>query len=133
MTSSDVEWVNPDDLDDMAATTNSLMPDKCNVFQRTVSGRDSRNREVETYPLRHASLPCSYNPKGGREIQVDTSQTIIADASVRLPLGSEVRNTDKVEITARFGRLIAPLLYKVVGYPDERATAILVQLQKVGG
>lgn len=129
---ADKDWVDSQDLGWMRGSTEALMPDLCDLYERQVTGRDSRNREVVAFPVRRADCPCSYNPRGGKEVQLDTAQTVVTDASIRLPIDCGVQHTDEVEVKTRYGEEVSPTIrFRVVGVPELRATAIICQLSRV--
>lgn len=128
----------PAELSRMAGVQTSAMPDECEVLRRTTGAADAYGMPAVTYSV-VATAPCGLehsqiradasNEAGGRErlgTQVATEVKLL-----RMPSGTDVRSTDRVRITKRFGQPVTPLTYEVVGVPQAGPSGLLARIQKV--
>lgn len=77
--------------------------------------------------------PCGFEPGGRRETE-DGAQTPDYTATLRLPVGTDVAGTSRVELTARHGTAISPTqIYSVEGPPAIGPSAIVLSLKLVTG
>jgi hypothetical protein len=119
-------------LGELGALNSASMQDRCVVLAYDSTARDGHNKPVPTWVDAEEDTACRFKPDPGREVS-NGSETVLADAIVRLPLGTSIGSQDRVRITKRFRRSITPLLYEVIGIPAPGATDILVNLRFVRG
>lgn len=74
---------------------------------------------------------CGFNSQTGSHNAGSLYETAIADAQLRLPLGTYIGVKDRVTILTAYGEPIEPRTYEVSGMPDEGPTAILADLTEV--
>lgn len=74
---------------------------------------------------------CGFNSQTGSHSSGSLYETAIADAQLRLPLGTYIGVKDRVTILTAYGDPIEPDTYEVSGKPDEGPTAILADLTEV--
>ena len=80
-----------------------------------------------------AEMACGFQPSPGGEAG-DGSQAPLADALLRLPLGTQVTGLDRVRITQRHGEALAePDEYTIEGKPDQGVSALVLRLKIVAG
>jgi len=123
------------ELTEMQETNERHMMDTC-VLQTWSSGSSNAFGErVETW-TDGAALACGFNPKGGREVaggggEVAGATVILTDASVRLPIATEVDRKDRIKITHRFGvELAAPSVFEVIGEARRGPSGLQLDLRR---
>jgi len=113
----------------MRSTQAASMGDACKigVLTETVSG----GHVSETYAY-GSEIACGFDmaPRGESS---DGAQAGVTPAVVRLPIGTAISSTSRVQITKRNGAAITPEYYSVEGDPDRGPTAIRANLVRVVG
>jgi hypothetical protein len=84
--------------------------------------------EPPTY-VRGDAITCGLDMNSTNEVMIGT-QVIIADASLRLLVTTTLDNRDRIEITQRFGEVVAaPLVYEIIGEPERGPSGLVVNLR----
>lgn len=118
------------ELSRLRAQAQETMLDSCKLGTATQDTGGPYATETYSYS---SEIACGFNAKGRRETQ-DGAQTIITDAELRLPHGTNVINLKRVKITKRLGTALSPEEeYAVIGSPRAGVSGLLVNLQRVVG
>lgn len=118
-------------LEFMQRVQESRMPDRCTVRYPTAQGVDGYN--VPVMGEQEFYTQCGYDASGGREV-ADGSETVVADAVIRLPLAvlPYLSKLGKVEVTERHGRRVdPPMVFEMIGDPDEGPSGVVLALRRV--
>jgi hypothetical protein len=87
--------------------------------------------EPPTY-VRGDAIACGLDMKS-RRIEVEamgSTQVIVSDARLRLPVSTTVDNRDRIEITYRFAEALGtPLVYELIGEPERGPSGLVVNLR----
>lgn len=102
-----------DELSRMQATNVAAMQDTC-VIQAYALGLDDYGAEAPTY-TDGAAIDCGLNMTPTRERRSAEMNVERIDATIRLPLGTVIKSTDRVKVTHRFGAAITALIFEVAG------------------
>ena len=120
-----------DELADMQATQESAMMDVCNILRIANSATDSYGKISRTWFEAYVDVPCGFGYPSPRE-SMGMAQTEQMDAKLRLPLGTDIANLDRVKIMERFGVAeAAPITYEIGGPVEQGPSGIIVWLRKV--
>jgi hypothetical protein len=105
------------------------MADVCSILTRGIS-TDGYGDEVETFSPGSAVI-CGFKATSKREVQ-EQGQIVMAEAELRLPIGTAVTSKDRVRLTYRLGTLLAsPVDYEVIGHPYQGPSGLLLTLRRV--
>ena len=105
------------------------MYDSCRIWART-DGVDRYSRAKPGYTAAPALTPCGFDPTGGQEV-MNGAEVEIADAALRLPVGTAVKAEDGIEVTHRWGDALAPTLkFYITGPPEIGPSGIVVKLRE---
>jgi hypothetical protein len=118
------------DLANMQAYDNLLMQDTCIIG--AYSSIENEYGEMENVYTDGAEIACGFDPTGGNKMYRQNMTAQVVNATVRLPLGTTVDPKSHIRITKRFGSAVTnPLVYDVVGYPQEGPSGIVLNLAEV--
>lgn len=120
----------PTELANMQGVQVSAMMDTCIVqaYSRTLSSKGS---PVETW-ADGSAIVCGLEMTAGRESRRANMTVNPYDATIRLPIGTAIKATDKVKVTHRFGvALTIPMVFDVVGEVRRGPSGLQVDLQWV--
>lgn len=117
-----------DELSGLQAAQESAMMDTC-IIQAYSSADDDYGEPIASYTDGEA-ISCGLNNRGGREVQDSDMTTLITDATIRLPIGTEIEPQDRVKITHRFG-VAAVSTYEVVGPVRRGPSGLQVDVKAV--
>lgn len=117
------------ELTRLQATQSAHMPDTCLILTRSTL-EDAYGGEVETFTPGSAVF-CGFKATSKREVQ-EQGQVVMAEAELRLPIGTAVTSKDRVRVTHRFGiALPSALDYDVIGHPSQGPSGLLLTLRRV--
>lgn len=117
------------ELTRMKATQELHMADVCLILTRSLA-TDGYGGEVETFTPGSA-VYCGFQATSKREVQ-EQGQVVMAEAELRLPIGTAVTSQDRVRITYRLGTLLAtPVDYEVIGHPTQGPSGLKLTLRRV--
>lgn len=123
----------PGELSTMAGTQQAAMMDSCKVLAYS-SSPDAWGQPTVTYTP-GAAIACGYSPAGGQatqEVQLEDKTLAKVAATVRLPLGTAVATRDRIQITHRFGVVLAgPITLEVAGPVRQGPSGLQVDLIQV--
>lgn len=114
----------------MRATQESAMMDTCVRLQRSEAAADDYGRPQPVYSEAE-TLSCGFDPSKSKEV-MDGTQVVLTDAVLRLPIGTEISNLDRIKITHRHGEALtnAPV-YAIVGEPLRGPSGLVLNLRLV--
>ena len=118
------------ELSAMRQTQTSAMMDTCVVLIHGSGAIDAYGNPSAGYS-EGSPVRCGYHPGSSREVQ-QGNETVLVDATLRLPVGTVINSRDRVRLTHRFGEVLAtPLLFDVMGQPAQGPSGLLVNLRRV--
>lgn len=118
------------ELDRMQSTQVGAMQDTC-VIRSYSASQDSWGNPSVSY-TGGAALACGFQHISPDEVQ-ESGDVPRVDGRVRLPLGTELDERDRVRITHRYGvELSSPETYEVVGPARRGPSGLYVDLRLVG-
>jgi len=118
------------ELAGMQGTAQESMMDTCVIQAWSGEEADDYGQLVETW-TDGSPVACGFNPRGGREVPGPSSEPLLTDATVRLPLGTAVDRRDRVTVTHRFGAALAvPLVFDVVQEPRRGPSGLQLDLRR---
>jgi len=117
------------ELTRMKSTQVGAMQDIC-VLQTFTDEADDYNQLIRTWSDSDP-IACGFDPTGGREITRADATVVFTDASVRLPIDTEIDPAYRVKILTRFGEEIPPTVFGIIGTPQRGPSGLVLNLQKV--
>lgn len=103
--------------------------DHCKIgTQGTTQSSTGHLTETFTYGT---EIECGFKPAGGKEREAPNGTVLRIDAVLRLPIGTEVHETDRIEITKRNGEAVTGEIYQATGEPRRGVTGLQLDLVKV--
>jgi hypothetical protein len=120
----------PDELSRLQSTQDSAMQDTCviQVYTRTL---DSYGAPAVAY-TDGSAIACGVNMTPARESRQADMNVERIDATVRLPIGTSIKTTDRVKVTYRYGVILSTaLVFEVVGAIRRGPSGLQVDLQAV--
>lgn len=120
----------PGELARMREAQANAMADTCEILE-PAGGTDDFNLPLDDYPEGGDPIACGYKPSSRREVQ-ESGEVTMADAELRLPVGTSISRRARVKVTHRHGETLSPpLLYDVIGVPARGPSGLLVTLRGV--
>ena len=87
--------------------------------------------EIEAWTERSDAVPVGVRMKSSEEIRKPNMTTDRIDGTLRLPLGTQISNRDRVRIVQRYSQDITALVVSVVGSPREYSSMVKVDFEIV--
>ena len=115
----------------LQATAESTFFDECELGAIVVGGWGEADTGAGT-PVFDDAIPCGFQPMNKGESR-DGAQVPFMDAKLRLPVGTDITNIDRVRLTSRHGTAITPQLYTIEGPPELGPSAMVLNLKLVTG
>ena len=128
--------ISADELARMRMTQTDAMLDECVVMSYAEGARNEFNEaDAPTYTDSNP-IPCGLNtsPKFGiseLERHGQDMTMIRYDAEIRLPINTEIKETDRIRIVSRFGLYPGELTYEITSPIQRGPSAIRLRLRKV--
>ena len=123
------------EFEQMQGDLESLFTDECVIERKadTINvATDDWGYPLETPLPALETLPCWYFPQTGREADPNTTEVVVADATVVVARSVNVSNIDRVTITKQYRILLVPQpKYRVVGMPKPHMAGLELLLQTV--
>lgn len=111
--------------------TAEYMLDTCTVlWYADGTANEYNEQDAPTYTPTYTGA-CGLNMQPGSERQGDNTTTIQYDALLHLPFGTQIKETDRVEITSRHGQHPDGLTFEVVSPILRGITDFRVLLRKI--
>ena len=121
-TTSDRKW--------MSELQNTHMNDRCEILRKVKIGTDPYNLPENSLQVITTNQICGLNTKASREML--NAEYHQYDATLRLPLGVDIRYDDQIRIIERFGSPLAdPISYSVLGKPIEGPSGLRIELRSL--
>jgi len=123
------------ELERMQGAQESAMFDRCDIWRLLSFGTDKYGKPTQTWVVNASYVACGlwlgYPTFSSREA-LGLTQVAELDAVLRLPLGTDVTNLDRVKVTYRLGvEQDSPLMYEVKGPVLQGPSGIRVGLKLV--
>lgn len=117
------------ELAKMQTTQVESLMDTCVIMTYT-QALDDYGAEVTTWPD-GATVDCGLNMTPSRESRQADMNVERIDATIRLPLNTVVKSSDKIRITHRFGVAITALVFEVIGAVRRGPSGLQIDLQAI--
>jgi hypothetical protein len=114
---------------DLRAAATASMRDKCKIGTRIASATVDPSNVSYTYGTEKS---CGLLIKTRGELAADGSQATLTDALLRLPWGTAITSTDRVQITEQGGDAKTDV-YAVDGAPYQSLINVTVRLKRITG
>ena len=119
------------ELLDMQDAQEAAMMDTCDIWRISNAGKDSYGKPKRAWITLYHDVPCGFGYPTPREA-MGLAQAEQIDAKLRLALGTDITNLDRVTITDRFGTAEAePIQYEIGGPVEQGPSGLVVWLRKV--
>ena len=113
----------------MQGTQDAHHMDRCTLDRYTDGGSDDYGAPTPTW-VSDSPIACGFRVFKVDEVLGQT-MVAIADAQVRLPIGSTVDPKDRITITHRHGVAVSNVTYAFVGDPVRGPSGLVIDLKKV--
>jgi hypothetical protein len=110
------------ELDRMRDTQEIAMQDLGYIQDYTPT--EDHGEELKAWTERSDPVNVGVHMKRTQMIREDEMDRLELDGVLRLPLGTEIDEFDRIRITQRFGQDITPVIYAIVGVPLEGASGV---------
>lgn len=120
------------DLTNMRAAQNDHMQDFCKVLSYTAGTLNEFNEaDAPTYPESIGTV-CGLDMRPGSERHGQNMTVIEYEATLRLPIEVTLKETDRIQVTHRFGEALDTALTYSIAAPIQRGpSGIRLLLNKV--
>lgn len=124
-------YFTPDELAGMRQTQRDHMMDECVVLSYT-AGTANEYNEADT-PTYTAGNPivCGLDMRSGSERHGPDMTMIQYDATLRLPLHTSLKETDRLQMVGRFGEFHDTLTFEIVSPVQRGPSGIRLLLRKI--
>lgn len=119
------------DLTNMRATQDLYMQDRCQILAYTAGAQDAYGQPTPATYTPGSEIACGLDMRPGSERHGTQNTVITFDATLRLPINTALKETDRITITKRYGEDTTDLTYEVAAPIQRGATGIRVLLRKV--
>lgn len=117
------------ELGRMQGAQDSAMMDTCFVLVYTAGAVNAYNKPTITYPA-SAATRCGWKP-ATKELMQDT-QVPAWDGSLRMPINTVVKNTDRIRLTHRYGVALSPAQdHEIIGNPERGPSGLVLRLKSL--
>ena len=119
----------------LRTTAESTFLDTCRIGTTPTAASDMWNlaNTVPADPLYADAISCGFKPTNAGEVR-DGSQAPLHDATLRLPVDTDIKTVDYIELTHRHGTALDPLeYYAVIGKPELGPSALVLRLKFITG
>lgn len=118
------------ELANQVSTQTGAMQDTC-IIQVYALTLDDYGAEVASY-TDGSAIDCGLNMTPARESRRADMNVERIDATIRLPLATSVKTTDRIKVTHRFGTALSTaLIFEVIGAIRRGPSGLQVDLQAV--
>ena len=112
-------------------TQNEAMLDECVVMSYAAGARNEFNEaDAPTY-MDGDSIPCGLDMRPSSERHNAEMTVLQFDATLRLPINTEIKETDRIRIVSRFSLYPGDLTYEIASPIQRGPSGIRVLLRKV--
>lgn len=116
------------ELNGMREVQEAHMMDTCVIYRVTGKVKNSRGVYEKTFGAGTTSI-CGVQMDPVEIRNGETMRLADVDVILRLPLGTNVKPDDEIEITKRFGGLVHPIRYEVTRYKNDGPSGCRVYLK----
>jgi len=103
----------------------------CEVLSYTAGTANEYNeQDAPTYPTTYVGI-CGLDMRPGLERHGADFTTIQYDGTLRLPIGTQVKETDRIRVFERFAEFPNDLTYEIVASIQRGPSGIRLQLRKI--
>lgn len=124
-------YFSTDELDEMRAAQDGHMMDECVVLVYAEGTRNEFNEDDAATYTAGSALACGLNMQPGSQRHEATMTVIEYDATIRLPIDTALKETDRVQVTKRFGESIDALTFDVMAPIQRGPSGLRVFLRKM--
>jgi head-tail adaptor len=117
------------DLANLQTHQTASMLDTC-VIQVYAMTLDDYGAEVDTY-TDGSAIACGVNMTPASESRTAVMNVERVDATVRLPIATVIKSTDRVKVTHRYGVAITNIVFEVVGSIRRGPSGLQVALRVI--
>jgi hypothetical protein len=119
------------ELANMRSAQQDHMMDQCEILSYTAGTANEYNeQDAPTYPTTYIGA-CGLDMQPGSENDGDDYTAIQHDAIIRLPVGTQVKETDRIRIISRFGEYPNTLTFEIVSPIRRGPSGIRLLVKKV--
>lgn len=118
------------ELSTLQTAQTGVMMDTCVVQVYATSSQDAYGAPVATY-TDGAAITCGVEMTGGKESWRANMIATHIDATIRLPIATSIKSTDRIKVTHRFGAAITALVFEVVGAVRRGPSGLQVDVLQV--
>jgi hypothetical protein len=119
------------ELEGMRQTQTGHMMDECVVLVYAAGTANEFNEADAPSYTASSSYECGLDMNPGSERHEADLTAIQYDAVLRLPLNVSLKETDRIQITKRFGELPAPLTYEIVSPIQRGPSGVRILLRRI--
>ena len=117
------------ELTAMQSTQMGAMMDTC-IVQSYFAALDDYGAEVAVY-TDSSAIACGVNMNPGKESRTETMNVERIDVTIRLPIATSIKATDRIKVTHRFGVAITNIVFEVVGSIRRGPSGLQVDVSQV--
>lgn len=118
------------EYESLRTAATEVMRDTCKIGVRSASTTDDPNTVTYSYG---STIACGLDVSTKGEITDDGSQATLTDALLRLPWGTTITSSDRVQIVTQAGETLTDSYYAVDGEPYQCLINLRVRLKKLTG
>lgn len=119
------------DLANMRTAQDEHMLDKCVILSYTAGTLNEYNESDAPVETVSGEIVCGLDMRPSSERHNSDMTLITYDATLRLPIATAVKETDRIRVTKRFGETITPLTYEIVSPMQRGPSGIRLMLRKI--
>lgn len=124
------------DLVNLRAAQDTHMQDACKIMAYSAGSVDEYGEPSSPTYTAGSEIICGLNMRPNMRSVFENAEqdftSIVFDGDLRLPIGTTFKETDRVQITKRFGEALNPTLtYEIVSPIQRGPSGIRVLLKKV--
>lgn len=118
------------ELGRMEDAQEAAMMDTC-VRLMYSEGEEDEYGKLAVDFIEDVELDCGFDPSARPEA-MDGAEVVMADAVMRLPMGTELDHRDRLRVTERFGVLVEePEVFEVIGVAERGPSGLVLRLRRV--
>lgn len=118
------------DLANMRATQDLYMQDRCKILVYAAGTVDDYGEPSSPTYTAGSEISCGLDMRPGSERHGQSLTTITYDATLRLPIDTALKETDRITITKRYDEDTTDLTYEIASPPQRGASGLRVLLKK---
>jgi len=119
------------DLANMRGTQDLYMQDRCQIGVYSAGTQDAYGQPTPPTYTAGSEIACGLDMRSGSERHGAQNTVITYDATLRLPINTSLKETDRIIIIKRYGEDTTDLTYEIASPIQRGASGIRVLLSKV--